>query len=227
MADVYTFITILRPYLQSSLTFYLLWWNWQVLFSQWLRQTTTQAQEVIDRSIDKNRDRKWSISAKDLDSRCSTYSAASYAILNSSNHSGDEMTNALEKLRIHSELRTMKFKKLNAAKLWLRNRRRSRTLSWMPRPRWSRRWKKRWAITSYCITSYHMICCHDISWLTDTRLVRRSFNTSQTMMVMPKRVYCRNSVQPTFQTPPPPSSLFQSHHIPFILIPSHSLYSYP
>lgn len=72
---------------------------------------------MFDRSIDKIRSRRWCISASDLDSECSLYSSASCALLNSSNHSGDEMTNALEKLRNHIELQTIRFKESNAAKM--------------------------------------------------------------------------------------------------------------
>ena len=89
----------------------------QILFTQWLCRTTTEAQEMFDSSIDKIRSRRWCISVKDLDSECSVYSAASCAILNSSNHSGDEMTNALEKLRNHIELQTIRLKESNAAKM--------------------------------------------------------------------------------------------------------------
>jgi hypothetical protein len=89
----------------------------QILFTQWLRRTTTEAQEMFDSSIDKIRSRRWCISVKDLDEECSVYSAASCAILNSSNHSGDEMTNALEKLRNHIELQTIRLKESNAAKM--------------------------------------------------------------------------------------------------------------
>ena len=77
----------------------------------------TEAQEMFDRSIDNIRSRRWCISVKDLDSECSVYSVASCAILNSSNHSGDEMTNALETLRNHIELQTIRLKESNAAKM--------------------------------------------------------------------------------------------------------------
>ena len=89
----------------------------QILFTQWLRKTTTEAQEMFDHSIDKIRSRRWCVSVKDLDSECSEYSAASCAILNCSNHSEDEMTNALEKLRNHIELQTIRFKESNTDKM--------------------------------------------------------------------------------------------------------------
>ena len=89
----------------------------QILFSQWLRRTTTEAQEMFAQSISKMQSRKWSLCTEDLDAECSVYSAATCAILNSSNHSGDEMTNALEKLKNNIELQTMRYKESNAAKL--------------------------------------------------------------------------------------------------------------
>ena len=87
------------------------------MFTQWLQRTTTEAQEMFDQSIDKLRSQRWCISAPDLDSVCFLYSTQSCAVLNSSSHSGDEMANALEKLRNHIDLQTIRFKESNTAKM--------------------------------------------------------------------------------------------------------------
>ena len=88
----------------------------QNLFNTWLREAAQVVQDAFKAGIADMKNKKWSVSAAQLNAEIEVLSKSCLSKFNEKKHEGEAMNAALEKLHTFMELETLKMLELNTKK---------------------------------------------------------------------------------------------------------------
>jgi hypothetical protein len=88
----------------------------QNLFNTWLRESTQVVQNAFKAGIADMKNKKWSVSAAQLNAEIEVLSKTCLSTFNERKHEGEAMAAAIDKLHTFMELETLKMLEVNSKK---------------------------------------------------------------------------------------------------------------